>query len=184
VRLCSEVTLGVTRDKVNARRSFYCDWTDRMPAAQLTNVLEFFRFVCAKPGMFLHSTGYDAVWSFIEGFDTARDRGPLAGFREWLLLERGEWTNLPWFMLIRERSYPGSDPGRLPTFREHAVLRTELAKCLRAFETQRERVGLHAIFARYQDLMEASHSSRASRVESVRTGGIVRKTARTKLRRG
>ena len=28
MRLCSEVTLGVTRDLVNASRSFYCDWAD------------------------------------------------------------------------------------------------------------------------------------------------------------
>ena len=81
--------------------------------------IELFLSVCEKPGMYIHSWRFDAVWSFIEGFDSAWGTRPLEGFREWLIVERGEWTNLPWFMIIRDRVYPDSDPGAFPTGDEH-----------------------------------------------------------------
>ena len=115
--------------------------------------IELFLWVCDKPGMYVHSHSIDAVWAFIEGYDFACGGEPLQGFREWLVNERGEWTNLPWFMLIRERVYPDTASGSLLTEDEHMRLREELGQCLLKFKTQRDKDGLRPIFVEHEKLV-------------------------------
>ena len=117
--------------------------------------LELFLLVAEKPGMFVHAKRFDVVWGFIEGFDTARAGAPLKGFREWLVLQRGAWSNLAWFMLIRERVFPDSDPGLLPEPHEHEALLAELRSTLAAFRRDLDREGLSAILQRYQPLHDS-----------------------------
>jgi len=112
--------------------------------------------------MFVHSPRFDAIWSFIEGFDAASDGEPLRGFREWLLLQRGSFTNLCWFMLIRERVFPDTDPGDFPAEGEHEALRAELGRVLRAFKIARESVGLERILEGYQPIWDAANTDKVS----------------------
>lgn len=119
--------------------------------------LGLFIRLCEKPGMYIHSTNFDAVWAYIEGVNQATYGGALMGFREWLIVERGEWTNLSWYMLIRARVFD-DDPGTLPSGDEHDRLRHELRDALIAFGAALEG-GLAPIHARCQELWENKFGS-------------------------
>ncbi len=118
--------------------------------------IELFCRVIDKPGMYLPARGFDAVWSFIEGYDAAQRSEALRGFREWLIVQRGLWTNLPWFMIIRERVLPDSDPGTMPKDEnEHELLKVELKRCLLDFDATRKQKGVAGILRDYEPLWEA-----------------------------
>jgi len=105
--------------------------------------------------MFVHARGFDAVWSYIEGFNAARSGEPLKGFREWLLLRRGSFSNLPWFMLIREHVFASTDPGALPQRHEHVALLEALRAALAGFKMDRDNIGVEGILRRYEPLWDA-----------------------------
>ena len=53
-----------------------------------------------------------SVCAFISGYDTARDGGPLAGFREWLIVRVNDGNNLMWEGLVNRILSPA--PGASP----------------------------------------------------------------------
>lgn len=69
----------------------------------------FFLQVCRTPKMFLSSDRYEAVASFMTGYDTAVGGAALRGFREYLLCQGAGWNNLPWWLLIRVVAEPAVD---------------------------------------------------------------------------
>jgi hypothetical protein len=56
--------------------------------------------VCSRPGMFVGCSSFAAVTAFLEGFDVARDGGPLVGFHPWLVLRTGSGHNTRWPTLV------------------------------------------------------------------------------------
>jgi hypothetical protein len=70
---------------------------------------------------------------------------------------RGSWSNLPWFMLIRERVFPNTDPAALPAPHEHAAHRSanELRSAIVAFKNARDRFGVAGILRDYRPLWGA-----------------------------
>jgi len=56
--------------------------------------------LCARPGMFVVPASLATVCAYMDGFDVARDRGPLVGLREWLVTRVRGGTNLHWTGLI------------------------------------------------------------------------------------
>jgi hypothetical protein len=59
--------------------------------------------------MFVPSETYDAVASFLLGYDAAYEGGLLLGFREWLALRLGTGSNLSWPALVLLAAFPGVD---------------------------------------------------------------------------
>ena len=55
--------------------------------------------VCRKTGMYLSSSTFRSVTAFLEGYDMARDGGPLVGFREWLVVRYQGADNIGWTRL-------------------------------------------------------------------------------------
>jgi hypothetical protein len=123
------------------------------PMTQERDALEFLCWVCEKPGIYVQSVRFDTVWSFIEGFDIARRNEPLRGFREWLCTSRRDWSNAPWYILVRERVYSGGTDIRwIPADDEHLPLISETRRLLQAFRLARETSGLQKILDDYSEL--------------------------------
>jgi hypothetical protein len=62
---------------------------------------EFVALLCARPQMFVADTNFHQVVAFIDGFNAARDGGPLLGFREWLVVRANTGDNLGWASLLK-----------------------------------------------------------------------------------
>ncbi|MGD0900966.1 MAG: hypothetical protein ABR915_24300, partial [Thermoguttaceae bacterium] len=58
------------------------------------------------PGMFVWHVSYDTVTSFIEGYDTALQSGPLRGFREWLVVKNNGGNSLGWPVHVLRSAFP------------------------------------------------------------------------------
>lgn len=52
--------------------------------------------LCTRPWDFVTPVSYGTVCAFLEGFDMARDGGPLLGFREWLAMRGSADANTCW----------------------------------------------------------------------------------------
>jgi hypothetical protein len=52
------------------------------------------------PGMYLPAVTYDTTVAFVNGYDTATQRGFLVGFREWLAVKLDGGSNLTWHALV------------------------------------------------------------------------------------
>jgi hypothetical protein len=59
--------------------------------------------------MWVVPSSFSSVCAFISGFDHARDGGPLAGVREWLIVRADGGNNLVWEGLVRLLLLPVSD---------------------------------------------------------------------------
>ena len=117
--------------------------------------------VCEKPGMYVVSRRFDTVWSFIEGYDVAHERKPLWGFREWLSMSREDWTNAPWFVLVRERVFSrGTRVDWVPDEHEHAPLIAETRRLLGEFGAARRALGIEALLGQYQAWEDAHGAKR------------------------
>jgi hypothetical protein len=57
---------------------------------------ELIRHVCERPGMWVGRPDFRAVCIFFDGFDLARDHGPVSGFRELLVVRLNEGDNRHW----------------------------------------------------------------------------------------
>ena len=100
--------------------------------------------------MYLISVRFDTVWAFIDGYDMARGGEPLRGFRQWLCLARQDFTNAPWFVLIRERVYSGhTDYSWTPSDDEHGPLIAETLRRLQEFKAARDAAGIDKILDDY-----------------------------------
>lgn len=109
--------------------------------------LEVLVTVCEKPSMYVQGGRYEAVCAYLDGFDAAA--GELIGFRQWLLTRGVEWSNLPWWALVRKEVFPGNDVLEPLTDEQSKLLLARLAEVLREFQRARERGGLEAVYLRY-----------------------------------
>ena len=110
---------------------------------------ELVQNLCKRPGMYVNPATLETVMAYVNGFDTARDRGPLAGFREWLIV-RNKWgNNLHWSSLVvrllpdlteQSRDEGKDDQNRIAAF----------GMILNEFLTLRAEQGLTAIFHDYR----------------------------------
>ncbi|MER7820463.1 hypothetical protein [Streptomyces sp. NPDC096153] len=61
----------------------------------------------ARPGMYGLNGTYHPTAMLLLGFDLARDGGLLRGFREWLIVRKGEPSSAVWYALVFQESLPG-----------------------------------------------------------------------------
>jgi hypothetical protein len=112
-------------------------------------ILELFLFVCQKPTMYVQCARFSAVSAFIAGYDAALEGGALIGFREWLLTGNKDWTNLPWWSLVRLRLDSKADLSSPPRESEDEALIAELHTALEGFSRIQKDGGLAKIFHDY-----------------------------------
>jgi|JI10StandDraft_1071094.scaffolds.fasta_scaffold09987_12 hypothetical protein len=84
--------------------------------------LDLFVRMCQSPTMYVQDATFSSVCALIEGYDMATNRHALLGFWEWLTVRDGQWTNLPWWSLVRRHVYPDADLGVAPSRVEDAPL--------------------------------------------------------------
>jgi hypothetical protein len=70
---------------------------------------ELVRQLCQRPSMWALSPHFSSVCAYIRGYDHARDGGPLAGFREWLVVRVDGVNNLGWQGLVMDHLMPYFD---------------------------------------------------------------------------
>ncbi len=95
--------------------------------------------------MFTGSDSFDSVVAYMLGYDDARDGGPLIGFRQWLVLENGKFSNAPWPLLIRS----GPDEGNV----SDEELISKLCESLSCFLENKDKIGIWKIIASYEKMM-------------------------------
>lgn len=129
-------------------------------------------WVCRKPGMYVQSVRYETVCAYLDGYDLALCGGPLSGFREWLLAEGDEWTNLSWWGLIRRLEFPDADPASPLTTEQSDRLLAALTPLLERFLVERRRDGLSGVFHKYHLwLMARTDETTALERERLRAQG-------------
>lgn len=116
-----------------------------------TDIVGWFVFICAKPGICVQSARFDVVCAFIDGYDQALMGAPLSGFREWLLTSSNEWTNVPWWTLVQQRHQAGTSLQADPVERDDAALLAALGRTLDEFASARESRGLTGVLVDYAE---------------------------------
>jgi hypothetical protein len=108
--------------------------------------------LCLRPGLWVLPPYFSTVCAFIRGYDHARDGGPLAGFREWLVVRADRGDNLTWEGLVKILILPGHDLTEpLTADREESCLKA-LASLFEEFFRFREEQGItrvHYDYARW-----------------------------------
>jgi len=119
-----------------------------------------FAEVRKRPGMHLPSATFEAAASFVLGYDAAVSGGLLLGFREWLVTELNEGSNLSWPALARDlvqRRLRASASAGAPIGADEQSASVDcLFGIIEAFLEQRSRPGgARRIFAAYEQWLEA-----------------------------
>ncbi|MFE4172472.1 hypothetical protein ACFRR7_10470 [Streptomyces sp. NPDC056909] len=68
---------------------------------------QFIEQLRARPGMYGLTGTYHPTAMLLLGFDLARDGGVLRGFREWLIVRKGERSSFVWYALVFQEALPG-----------------------------------------------------------------------------
>jgi hypothetical protein len=66
----------------------------------MTDLATIVRNVSKRPGMYMREPSFEAFAAYLNGFDVARDGGPLLGFKEWLVRRANSGNNLAWAGLV------------------------------------------------------------------------------------
>src|SRR5690606_16606370 len=128
--------------------------------------------VCAKPRMYLQSQRYEAVCAYLDGYDAALEGAPLCGLREWLLAEGTEWTNLPWWGVVRRLVFPKADPSAELTEEGSERALTALVSLLERYFESRRRGGLGMVYHKYHRwLMARTDESTSELRQRLRDAG-------------
>ncbi|HEX8915624.1 MAG TPA: hypothetical protein VF796_24940 [Humisphaera sp.] len=98
------------------------------------------RHLCERPGMYVRNGGFDAVCAYLDGFDAARDGGPLLGLWEWLVTRQRGGTNQTWVGLVTNE---------LPADADDRQRAAALGKLLAEFFAARRTLGVSKIFQDY-----------------------------------
>jgi hypothetical protein len=108
--------------------------------------------VCKRPGMYVGCDSYAAVCAYLNGFDVARDRGPLMGFHPWMVLRQGSGDNVTWAGLVLHealgRPMPGRDIAELSPGQNKTCIK-RLGELLGAFFEERRRRSVTGILHDY-----------------------------------
>ncbi|WP_306321773.1 MULTISPECIES: hypothetical protein [unclassified Streptomyces] len=73
------------------------------------NDRKFIEEVRARPGMYGLNGTYHPTAMLLLGHDLARSGGTLRGFREWLIVRKGEPSSFAWYALVLQEALPGAD---------------------------------------------------------------------------
>ncbi len=112
-----------------------------------------------RPEMYLPAVTYDAAASFVLGYDAALQGGLLLGFREWLVTQLNQGSNMSWSVLalelIRQRA-PASISGNTSLITDnHSADVDGLMSTIEAFLRERSQTGgARRIFAAYGQWLE------------------------------
>jgi len=109
---------------------------------------ELVRHLCAQPGMYVGTATLATVTAYLNGYDHARDGGPLCGFREWLIVRLNEGNNLAWPGLA-PRLFPTLDGWKDADHENETIKIGALGMVLDAFFAFRRERGLPKIFHAY-----------------------------------
>jgi hypothetical protein len=120
-----------------------------------------FELVSANPKGFGVDETYQSVSAFLNGCDAGNSWQLLNGFREWLVMELGYGSNLPWKGLVLKIAL--TDQERIPVFdalEPHAdeIARVKLFELLEKFWRFRESRGLEQIYFDYREFLSRKDS--------------------------
>ncbi|WP_329218438.1 hypothetical protein OG352_19185 [Streptomyces sp. NBC_01485] len=93
-----------------------------------------------RPGMFGLDGSYYPTAMFLTGLDLGTSGRVLDGFREWLLIRKGEESSYMWIPLVLEDAFPGTGIRHWKTLTEsqQQLAVDHLFALLVAFLTERE----------------------------------------------
>src|ERR1041385_6974806 len=97
--------------------------------------------LCKRPGMYVGCESFAAVCAYLDGFDRARDEGPLMGFHQWMVLRQGSGNNVHWAGLLcaEEREHKGADVADLSLEQNRRCIDTLGKLLVEVFEERRRR---------------------------------------------
>ncbi|MBM80654.1 MAG: hypothetical protein CMJ78_08685 [Planctomycetaceae bacterium] len=111
--------------------------------------LTIFISLSRQPRMYVQSDRFDAVCAYMDGYDAALRGRVLNGFRHWLLSEGDEWSNLPWWGIVRRNLFPDQNPADALSKSGSDEALEALACYLEQFCSCIKVGGLQAIYAKY-----------------------------------
>jgi hypothetical protein len=121
-------------------------------------ITDIFRSLLKSPGMYVPNENFDSIVSFMIGFDSARDGGPLVGFREWLIVRVGSGDTLHWPALILRLIFPEAASPRAELFQQEnqvIAIRAMTTIYEEFWQERNAHDGLCNIFLNYQKWLEA-----------------------------
>jgi hypothetical protein len=98
--------------------------------------------LCQRTGMYVDPASYGAVCAYLDGFNYARNGGPLIGLERWLVVRANGGNNLHWSALARSLLPSGKD-----SVDEQAI--RELGGLLSEFFEYRRTQGITKVFHEY-----------------------------------
>ncbi|MYW05609.1 hypothetical protein [Streptomyces sp. SID3343] len=115
-----------------------------------------FERVSAHPRGFGVDETYQSVAAFVNGCDGGNSWQLLNGFREWLVMELGYGSNLPWQGLVLKLALPDRERTSIYEALEpqvDEVVRAKLFELLEEFWRFRESCGLERIYFDYREFL-------------------------------
>lgn len=110
-------------------------------------ILEVLIMACRKPGMYGLDFRYESVVHFLNGAHAGGTA--LEGFDEWVTSTEPVNEHLPWWVIIRRRVVPHSEPIAALSPADTEALLTALAQELTDYRNCRRRGGIGAVYARF-----------------------------------
>jgi hypothetical protein len=118
---------------------------------ELVHATEFEALVSAatqRPGMYVGTIDYNALASFIDGFDCANAGGPLIGLHQWLVLKLDGHNSVAWPSSVLATAGL-TRPNALDATGSHEEAIQALGEVFTEFFQYRREVGLTKIFYDY-----------------------------------
>ncbi|MEU2496504.1 hypothetical protein QRN89_10395 [Streptomyces chengbuensis] len=109
----------------------------------------------ARPGIYGLNGTYHPTAMLLLGFDLARDGGLLRGFREWLVVRKGEPSSAVWYALVFQESLPGvslRNWGRLEPEQDQRAVDHLFSLVLEFLDVRDDSDSLARMYAKYQSL--------------------------------
>ncbi|MBT2389049.1 hypothetical protein J7E87_06340 [Streptomyces sp. ISL-1] len=109
----------------------------------------------ARPGMYGLNGTYHPTAMLLIGFDLARDGGLLRGFREWLIVRKGERSSLVWYALVFQEALPGvslRNWGRLEPEQDQRAVDHLFSLVLEFLDVRGDTAALARMYAEYHAL--------------------------------
>ena len=105
--------------------------------------------LCKRPGMWVERPYFPSVCAFINGYDEARDGGPLLGFREWLIVQQNGGNNLTWPALLRLSLLPEEETVAVLSAEQELLCLDGMASLIGEFSQYRLKSGIVTILHDY-----------------------------------
>ncbi len=103
--------------------------------------------ICARPGMYVFPPTFHTVCAYLDGFNAARDGGPLMGLNPWMVTRRRDGNNLHWIGLAELLIGTTSGEEHRINKEEHRI--NKLGQLLAEFFEYRRANGLEKIWHEY-----------------------------------